>query len=60
MNGGGGIGPESSLAEDIRRLVDAAPPLSETQRSRLVPLLRPFVPAAKSAETYSHRTQAAA
>ncbi len=29
------------LAEHIRRLVDAAPPLSEAQRSRLALLLRP-------------------
>lgn len=60
MNSVGGIGPDGPYAEDIRRLVEAAPPLSETQRSRLVPLLRPFVPAAKSAETPSRRAQVAA
>lgn len=28
-------------AEHVRRLVDAAPPLSEAQRSRLATILRP-------------------
>lgn len=33
--------PEHPHAEHIRRLVDDAPPLSETQRSRLATILRP-------------------
>ncbi|MEU8312909.1 hypothetical protein [Micromonospora sp. NPDC049033] len=33
--------PEHPHAEHIRRLVDAAPPLSEAQRSRLATILRP-------------------
>lgn len=33
--------PHNTRAEDIRRLVDAAPPLSDAVRSRIAVLLRP-------------------
>ncbi|MBQ1060045.1 hypothetical protein [Micromonospora sp. C41] len=33
--------PEHPQGEYVRRLVDAAPPLSEAQRSRLATILRP-------------------
>ncbi|MEV5689916.1 hypothetical protein [Micromonospora globbae] len=35
--------PEHTHAEHIRRLVDAAPRLSDAQRSRLATILRPIV-----------------
>lgn len=33
-----------SLEEYIRRVVDAAPPLSDAQRNRIAALLRPVAP----------------
>ncbi|SCL25430.1 hypothetical protein [Micromonospora inyonensis] len=54
--------PDHPHADYIRRLVDAAPPLSEGQRSRLATILRPVAdrPAPRQRTAPAAREQGAA
>lgn len=58
MNSVGVTGLDSPRAEHIRRLVDAAPPLSETQRSRIAAALGPVASRVRRAVPRQRRVPA--